>query len=369
MKKKQIAYIGIKGLPSKAGADRVVEAIASRIDHGKFETYVYCSAKLVPAGTEIAGIRLLRIRTLPGKHLRATSLFLFSALHALIFGRYDLIHLHNVEASFVLPILRLRYKVISTSHGPAQKREKWSGPAKKLIEWMELPYMRLSNVVTSVSQPLAREYEQRYRRAVHFVPNGVDSAEDVDTGTARTLLAEIGVQPHNFVLFAAGRIMASKGCHLFLEAALETDGETRFVVVGDASAVPSYDKQLQALADDRVRFVPFIPEKATLMGLLRLCRVFVFPSTVEAMSMMLLEAASLETPVVCSDIPENVSVLPDQAVYFESGNSADLANRLRWALEHPAEMSALAQQAGDWVNQHHAWDTIVHQYELLYANV
>ena len=369
MTKKRIAFIGIKGLLSRAGADRVVEAIASRVDPGKYEPYVYCSASVVPAEAQLPGIHLLRIRALTGKHLHATSLFLFAALHALIFGRYDLVHLHNVEASFVLPILRLRYKVISTSHGPAQKREKWSGPARKLIRWMEVPYIRMSNTVTSVSQPLAREYERQYKRAVHFVPNGVPKAEDIDLVAARTLLDEIGVMPHNYVLFAAGRIMASKGCHLFLEAAHNIDADVQYVVVGDASHVPAYEEELHALADERVHFVSFISEKATLMGLLKLSRALVFPSTVEAMSMMLLEAASLETPVVCSDIPENVSVLPEQAVHFKSGNATDLAARLRWALDHPAEMEKLARQASEWVNHHYDWDAIVHQYELLYSDI
>jgi glycosyltransferase involved in cell wall biosynthesis len=335
----------------------------------KYEPYVYCSAQVVPAGTQLPGIHLIRIKTLGGKHLHAVSLFLFAALHALIFGRYDVVHLHNVEAAFVLPILRLRYKVISTSHGPAQRREKWSGPAKKLIEWMEVPYIRMSNTVTSVSQPLAREYERRYRRAVHFVPNGVDVSEDVDLETARALLDEIGVKPHNYVLFAAGRIMASKGCHLLLQAARKIESDVKYIIVGDASHVPAYDEELHALADDRVRFVPFISEKTTLMGLLKLSKVFVFPSTVEAMSMMLLEAASLEAPVVCSDIPENTSVLPKQAVHFKSGDAEDLAIRLRWALSHSDEMEDLAQQASEWVNTHHRWDAIVHQYELLYADV
>jgi glycosyltransferase involved in cell wall biosynthesis len=191
----------------------------------------------------------------------------------------------------------------------------------------------------------------------------------VDLEAARSLLADIGIEPHNYVLFAAGRIMASKGCHLLLQAAREIDADIGFVIVGDASHVPAYDTELKALADERFRFVPFIAEKAVLMGIVKLCTVFVFPSTVEAMSMMLLEAASLETPVVCSDIPENTSVLPDQAIHFESGNSGALARSLSWALDHPAEMKILAQRAGERVSRHHAWDEIVQQYELLYADI
>ncbi|MCB0133139.1 MAG: glycosyltransferase, partial [Caldilineaceae bacterium] len=193
MPRKRIAFVGVKGLPSKAGADRVVEALVTRLDRERFEPVVYCSAAVVPAGTQLPGVRLVRIHALPGKHLHATSLFLFAALHALFLGRYDLVHLHNVEASYVLPLLRLRFKVISTSHGPAQKREKWGAVARKLIQLMEWPYVRFSNAVTSVSLPLAEQYEDEYGRRVYFIPNGVDEAEAVDLDAAAALLDGIDV--------------------------------------------------------------------------------------------------------------------------------------------------------------------------------
>ena len=115
--RKRIAYIGVKGIPSQAGADRVVEAVVRGLDKSKYEPIVYCSKQLVPPETAVPGITLIRLWALSGKHTHALSLFFISALHALIFGRYDLIHIHNVEACFVAPILRLRYKVVATSHG------------------------------------------------------------------------------------------------------------------------------------------------------------------------------------------------------------------------------------------------------------
>jgi hypothetical protein len=113
----KIAYMGIKGLPSKAGADRVVEAIFSRLDKEKHELTVYCSSRVVAPDTQVPGVRLIRIPVLKGKLLHAVSLFFFSALHALCFGDYDLVHLHQAEGGVVIPLLRLRFKVIGTSHG------------------------------------------------------------------------------------------------------------------------------------------------------------------------------------------------------------------------------------------------------------
>lgn len=362
----KIAFIGIKGLPSQAGVDRVVEAIVRQIDQTAFEPVVYCSSTVVPKETVIPGVQLHRIRALPGKHFHATTLFLFAALHALFFGDYAVIHLHNVEASFILPLLRLRYKVISTSHGAAQTRDKWSAPAKALITLTEYPFIFLSNCITSVSDPLAELYRQRFQKPIHYIPNGVDLDEIADRTAALQILHRHGIQPGNYILFAAGRIMGTKGCHFLLEAFRQIETDLQLVIVGDASSVPDYEHQLHTLADERVHFIPFVADKATVLGLLQEARLFVFPSTVEAMSMMLLEAASVGVPVVCSDIPENVKVLADKTVYFQSANVKDLQQKLQWALQNPKQLAECAVQAQTWVAEQFSWRAIVRQYEQLY---
>lgn len=366
---KRIAYLGIKGLPSRAGVDRVVEAIVRGLDKACYQPVVYCSAQVVPPETTLPGIELIRIRALPGKHVHATSLFLFAALHALFLGNYTFIHLHNVEAAFVLPLLRLRYRVMTTSHGPAQSRDKWGRVAKFLIRLTEYPYIYLSNCITSVAKPLALQYQQIYARPVHYIPNGVDQHVEVDDAAARDLLAQQGIEPGAYILFAAGRILATKGCHLLLEAVRDTHRDIKVVIVGDASHEPTYAQQLQQLADDRVHFISFIADKPTLLGLVAAAQLFVFPSTVEAMSMMLLEAASVGTPILCSDIPENSSVVPEQALFFRSGDASDLGQKLAWALDQPQMMRQFGIQAQQWVNQTFAWAGIIQKYERLYLTL
>lgn len=366
---KRIAYLGVKGLPSRAGADRVVEAIVCGIDHKAYEPVVYCSRRAVPRGTTLPGVRLIRIASLPGKHLHATSLFLFAALHCLVLGRYDLVHLHNVEAAYVLPLLRLRYRVLTTSHGPAQARDKWGKLAKFLIRLTEYPFIYLSTAVTSVAKPLATYYQRMYGRPVHYIPNGVDDHLQIDANAAQTLLAQHQVEAGRYILFAAGRILATKGCHYLLEAFRALSTTDKLVIVGDTSHVPAYARQLAALADERVCFIPFVEDKAILLGLIKHARLFVFPSTVEAMSMMLLEAASVGSPIICSDIAENVAVLPNQALFFAAADSQDLQTKLEWALAHPMEMAARAQDAKNWVYEAFHWPDIIKQYEHLYHEV
>lgn len=368
MKKKRIAYIGIKALPATMGVDSVVEKIVTGIDQTRIQPVVYVRAQEVPESVELPGVELVRISTLPGKYLKATSLFLLSALHALFFGKYDLINVHSTETCFVLPILRLRYKVVSTAHGLARMEPddltKW-GRLKFMLVLPEIPLMYLSNIRTSVSKPDKHFLESRYNRPVVYLPNGVEERMP-DTEAANAVLAEHGLEPGKYIIFTAGRVVPRKGCHFVLEALQGMDEDVKLLVVGDTSHVPEYEAKLHELADDRVRFCGFISSKELLFGLIQQAQYFVFPTTYEAMAMTLLEVASLGTPLIASDIPENREVLPEQAVFFKSGNVADLRAKMKWALANPGQMALLAGKARNWVAANYRWPGIIASYEQLY---
>ena len=183
----KVAYIGIKGLPSKGGAERVVEGTVTRLN-AKHKVSIYCSHRYTPKDTRLLRIKLIRIPCLPGKHLQPLSLFFFSAIHALLRGDYDLIHLHNVESCLVAPLLRLRYPVIATSHGPAYAREKWGNIAKLLLRSMDCCFAFFPHELTSVSLPLAKEYESKWKREVSYIPNGVENNLPINQESAMVTL-------------------------------------------------------------------------------------------------------------------------------------------------------------------------------------
>ena len=368
MQKKKIAFIGIKGLPAKAGVDAVVEKIVNRFDRERFEPIVYVSKAEVPPDVAYPGVRLVRITTLPGKYFRATSLFLFAALHALFRGDYDLINVHSVETCFVLPVLRLRYKVVATAHGllsqePAEL-SKW-GWARPLLRLTEVPFMYLSSARTSVSKPDKNYLEARYNRPVEYLPIGVDELKP-DLQRARDFLADHGLRPQEYMIFTAGRIVPRKGAHFALEALRGLDEDVKLLVIGDTSHVPEYTQQLRELADERTIFAGFVADKSLLFGLVQLSNLFIFPTTYEAMAATLLEVAALRTPLIASDIPENREVLPDQALFFRSADVDDLRLKLRWAFDHPQEMNALVNRAHQWVTDQYRWPVVLDRYEQLY---
>ena len=183
-------------------------------------------------------------------------------------GNYDAINIHSVETTFILPILRLRYKVMSTAHGLLSKEppelSKW-GKMKPLLRLTEVPFMHLSNIRTSVSRPDQLYLEQRYNKDVEYLPIGIDELKP-DLAQANELLAEHGLEPGKYMIFTAGRIVPRKGCHFVLEAMQGMDEDVKLLIAGDTSHVPEYTALLNSLADDRVRFCGFISSKELLFG-------------------------------------------------------------------------------------------------------
>ncbi len=314
----RIAHIGSKGIPSKGGTERVVEAVAAR--HARRHHVTVYGSRRVCASASVAGVRVISLPQPQAKHLGPVVLQLLASAHALLCGRYDVVHVHASENGFVVPLLRLRFPVVTTNHGPAYEREKWGELARKLIRANERFSVEAATVATAVAAVQAGQLTHRYGREVVHVPNGVDLSLPPDEEGARRLLAAHGLEEGGYLLFAAARVDPTKGCHTLIEALRGMDDRPPLLVLGDLGHAAGYEERLRSLAADLpVTFAPRIDDRGVVLGLLALCRAFVFPSTVEAMSMMLLEALGVGVVGVASDIPENTSGLPPGYPTFRAG--------------------------------------------------
>ena len=370
MNKRKIAYIGIKGLPSRGGAERVVENLVENLSND-YNITVYGIKKYATNQFEYEEIKIINLPMLPIKNIGMVIFLIQCAFHAIICCNYDIIHIHNIDCSFILPILRLKYQnIISTSHGRPQDRDKWSNLTKMLFKIMEKVFFTFSGIITSVSEPLACDYKQKTKKNIFYIPNGINKDEFIDMTGAKKILTDNKVNK-DFILFAAGRVIPTKGCHTLLEALEIIKYRGICVIAGDLKQLHKYSKKLKAMSKDlNVKFLGFISSKEVLLGLIKKAKLFVFPSTIEAMSMMILEVASVSTPTICSDIPENTSILrSDHTIFFKTGDSNDLASKLEWALNNPDELKKKAHNCIRWVQSEYDWKTISLQYKNLYENI
>lgn len=363
---KRIAHFGIKYYPSQGGSSRVAELLVLQ---GKVQAdvtiYCYKTTELKPEHTE--GVRVIQMPRIPGGSLGVFLYYFLCCLHLLIFGKYDLIHVHKTDSAFFIPLLRLKAKVIATSQEAPYRRDKWSWFGKLYFRLMENFFMHSGAVLTAVSKPLTQYYQQRYGKKVHFVPNFVDVQPSYDDQAAEEIMRENHIS-EDYLLFSARRIMSTKGCHTLLQALRKINYQGQVVIIGQDSHAPEYSRKIQKLARGmNIIFTGYVGSKTALMSMVKKAKFFIFPSENEGMSLMLLEVASTGTPIIASDIPENTSVFEEEDVqFFKNKSSENLADQLQWALQHPSEMQRKSANAATKVKANYGARIVAEQYFQLY---
>ena len=142
-------------------------------------------------------------------------------------------------------------------------------------------------------------------------------------------------------------------------------------IIGNADQMPSYKKQLLDLSRNlEVEFLGLIKEKIKLLEMIRNAKFFIFPSYNENMSIMLLEAASVRTPIICSDIPENQVIFnKEEVLYFKSEDEEDLAEKIKWAGANINLMQEKASKAYQKVLEVFTYENISLEYLGLFNSL
>lgn len=356
--KPKIAMIGLKGLPAYGGAAAVGENIIkySKDDY-EYTVYATSSHTDIQSGN-YENYKQIVFKKIPFKKLNILYYYILSTFHALLFGNYDLIHLHHRDAAFVIPILKLKYKVLSTTHGSFCEMEN-----EKYYNWFfkinEKYFIKYSDYITCVSRIEQELYKKNVKINALYIPNGIEKVN----------VMKLPCVPYDdYILFAAGRIIRSKGCEYLLKALNIINYNRKIIIAGDLSHSNGYIKELYKLSNGLdVDYLGLIKDKKLLYSYLYNARLFVFPSAIEAMSMMLLEAASVKASIICSDIQSNKDIFEERDIlYFKSGNVEDLAQKINYALANPDKMLEFAERAFEKVNSCHRWDKIVSNYTNVY---
>lgn len=132
----------------------------------------------------------------------------------------------------------------------------------------------------------------------------------------------------DFFLFVGNHLAAYKNFNFLLERFLsEKSGmfsDFDLVVVSPLPAGEAVSEFCgDALTTGRVKFIRNCDDH-TLAELYTQCSVFIYPSLYEGFGIPLLEALSVGSPVVCSDIPVFREVGGDVAYYFDPRSPAEL---------------------------------------------
>jgi len=284
-------------------------------------------------------------------------------VHALT-QRYDVVHFHALGPALFsfLPRL-LGRKTAVTVQGLDWQRKKWGRLASTILRLGERASVTLPNGTMVVSQALQQRYRETHGIEAFYVPNGGVLREKREP---RKIL-EWGLQPGKYMLFL-GRFSPEKGCHLLVEAFEQLETDATLVMAGAASYCDAYSRELRTHASDRIRMLDWVSGE-TLDELLTNAMLFVLPSDMEGLSLALLDAMGAGLCVLTSDVPENLEVVKGAGFTFKCGDSADLADRLRFLIANPAMREAAGKAARKRIEDQYQWQKIAADIEKAYFKV
>ncbi len=356
MARYKIAVIGLKGLPAFGGASTVGEFLIENLKND-FDFTVYA----ISAYTEqknYKGIKQIIFKNKKKSGLTTFIYYIKSLIHCLIIDKYDLIHLHHTVSGFITPFLKLKYKVILTSHGiylnkTDPKFNRLINIFFKFCEWLNVKF---SDIIISVSKSDKDLLENYYKKKCYYIPNGVYKFNIIEKE-----------KMYDF-LFIAARIYEIKGLHFLLNAIKKYNIPGNLLVIGDINQDNNYKEKIRFLSKDlNILFLPLIKDKKNLYDFILSSKIFIFPSLFEAMSMTLLEVIAHKIPVLSSDIESVKNIFDDtELTFFKSGDIDDLALKLKYCLENPDVIKEKSERAYQKVISNYTWDKISEKYKELY---
>jgi glycosyltransferase involved in cell wall biosynthesis len=152
------------------------------------------------------------------------------------------------------------------------------------------------------------------------------------------------VERDDFALFV-GRLSEEKGVEILLDAYLQHQLTIPLKIIGDG---PSRAKlAAQAAGLPQVTFLG--QQEATVVAqMMQRAQFLVFPSIwYEGFPLTIAESYACKLPVIASRLGSMSEIVRDgvTGLHFESGNAADLASKMRWAIADPQSMQKMGDAA------------------------
>lgn len=143
-----------------------------------------------------------------------------------------------------------------------------------------------------------------------------------------------------------GRLSKEKGIYNLVEA-VRNFTKQKLKIIGNGEELEIIKNVINTNKLNNIELLGFIdgPRKYKL---LTEAKALIFPSIwYENFPMTILEAYSMGTPVIASNIGSLPEIVQDKktGLLFNSGDPEDLANKIEWAWNHPREMADMGKKA------------------------
>ena len=247
-------------------------------------------------------------------------------------------------------------------HGLEWQRSKYSPKAQKIMRFMEKVTAKMNHHLIMCSEGQVKYFKEEYGRDSVCIPGAVD-LPDLNAPNDSDIMERFGLEPKKFFLFM-GRLVQDKNPDYLIKAFRKAKVEGyKLVIAGNNDAMPEYVAKLHSLGEgcEDVVFTGAVygDDKAKL---LQNAYCFCLPSTIEGLSIVMMEAASYKLPTIASDIDANREFLGDDAVYVRPENEEDLVYALEFAAGNPDRMQEFVSVNYQKILDKYTWDKVALKY-------
>ena len=247
-------------------------------------------------------------------------------------------------------------------HGLEWQRSKYSPKARKVMKFMEKFTAHINHHLVMCSEGQVRYFREEYGKESVCIPGAV-YLPDLNRINNSAILEKYNLVKGNYFLFM-GRLVQDKNPDYLIKAYKNILPKGyKLVIAGDNEAMKDYVFSLHELASDCSDIVftgaVYGEDKDQL---LRNAYCFCLPSTIEGLSIVMMEAASYKLPVIASDIEANREFLGNDAIYVKSESIEDLENALVEAVEKPELLVKQVNTNYNKIVEKYTWDKVALKY-------
>lgn len=363
------AFGGFRTIPPKpggAGSDKFAVELYPRI--------VARGHQLIAYTREYPGIQNENAQTYEGIRLKSfktvnkagfdTLLHSCKATWDIIFNNTaDYVHLHSgANSIWAIPLRLAGKKVVVTQFAMDWKRDKWPWYGKLFYLFSNVLTAYIPNNVVFDNVFTKDFFEKKYNKSFTFIPYGSEVSQPSNSST---ILKKFGLFKDEYFLFV-GRFIPDKGLHLLVEAFEKTETTKKLVIIGGSPNPSIYEQQIKTTKDERIIFPGYIYGEDTNF-LMKNAYSYIQPSLIEGLSPVILTVMGLKTPLICSNIKENIFITNDNAITFESGNSISLKSAIEYSLQNREIALEKAEIGKIDVIDRFNWDKICDQYIEIFS--
>lgn len=363
----RIAAFGFRSIPPRegcAGADKFAMELYPRL--ARLGHHIIGYNRLYPGQEKLAdeyeGVILRNYRTINEKGFD-TIIHSLKCTFDIIFKKTaDIVHIQNGGNSFCALFLRLAgKKVFISQDGIDWNRNKWPWYGKYYLQLSAFITAYIPNQVIFDNVFAQNLFEKRFNKKFEFIPFGSEVPEFNENDD---IFNKLSLTKGEYFLFV-GRIIPDKGLHYLIPAFNKLKTDKKLVLVGGSPNPSDYERNLLKNQDDRILFTGYIYGDDSLR-LMKHAYCYIQPSDVEGLSPVILNVMGIGTPIICSNIKENVYAVGDTATLFERANINSLYSALLYSLVSKELIKTKAIIAKQRALSIFNWDKVAQDHERIF---